>query len=517
MKNFILRGLFLFMTVISLVDFSFYGSDVAAHAQGRVLRVVSPWKARGLAPEKSGFIFARMGCMEMLTTVDHSGRIVGKLAGSWSVSDNKLLWNFHLREGVRFHDCTPMTAEVVAACLNRSIEKKGVLSRTPVKQVKPLDEKTVLIVTQRPFAPLAAYLAHYSCGILSPSSFNDKGEIVNIIGTGPYRMIGSKAGKFFQFKAFTDYWGEKPQIAATSYTAVPRGETRAFMVQADQADLVFTLSPMAARKIEAGGYADIVTMTIPRTRQLLVNCGSFFFRDQRVREAISLAIDRKAIARNILRHPDSAATQLLPPAMGLWHCPNLPSLPYDVHRARTLLSEAGWKQGTEGILVKEGKHFRVVLNTYSSRPMLPSVATALQDQLKKVGIEISIVVAESSRIPEKHRDGTLQMALMARNFGLIPDAIGNLAKDFGPNPGSWGAMGWQSARMNQLIEQYWGTFDPQNAARLRKEIVAILQQELPVIPVSWYEHIVSINRKLGGIHIDPFELRSYVEGAYWVD
>ena len=201
--------------------------------------------------------------------------------------------------------------------------------------------------------------------------------------------------------------------------------------------------------------------------------------------------------------------------MGLWHDPLLLPLGYDPDKARALLAEAGWKPGHDGVLTRNGKPFRVTLHTYSSRPMLPPVATALQDQLKQVGIDIDIVVGESSSIPEKRQDGTLQMALMARNFGLVPDAIGNLADDFGPNPGNWGAMGWQSARMNQFIERYWSTFDPRKAAGLRKEIVAVLQEDLPVIPVSWYEHIVSVSKEVRGIHIDPFELRSYVEGAYW--
>ncbi|MBW1946924.1 MAG: ABC transporter substrate-binding protein [Deltaproteobacteria bacterium] len=512
MKRLILGWIpFFAMTVL------FMGTAGAVAAQGRVLRVVAPWKAKGLEPEKAGFIYVRMGCMEALTTVDRHGRIVGQLAESWSVAEDKLTWTFILRKGVKFHDGSLLTPEAVAVNLNRSIEKKGVLSRTPVTRVKPVGKDQVRIVTKQPFAPLPAYLAHYSCGILSPKSFDLKGQVVDIIGTGQFLLFASEGGKVFRFKAFPDYWGEKPRIAETSYTAVPKGETRGFMVEADQAEMGFTLSPMAADKIRASGKADIVAMTIPRTRQLMINCSSPFFSDVRVRRAMSLAINRPAIAKNILRHPDSAATQLLAPVIGLWHEPGLAQLEYDPVKARALLAEAGWNPGPQGILLKDGIPFKITLDTYSARPMLPPVATALHAQLRQVGIDISIAIGESSNIPAKRKDGALQMALLARNYGLIPDPIGNIAADFGPKPGHWGSMGWQSMKMNDLIEQYWEAFDQTEAKRIRKGILTILQEELPVIPVSWYEHIVSVSKKVGGIHIDPFELRSYVAGAYWVE
>lgn len=491
--------------------------QLAPAADLRELRVVAPWAAKGLEPAKSGYIFARMGCLERLVTVDRTGRLVGQLAESWSISPDRLTWTFDIRHGVRFHDGTPLTAEVVADNLKRNRARKGILARVPVTGIRPDGRDKVVITTEIPFAPLPAFLCHYSAVIMAPSALNEQDEIVGIVGTGSYRLVSRKGAKLFSFEMFEDYWGAKPNIPRASYHAVPKADARGFMIQAGQAEMSFTLSPMDALKIERSQGAGAVIMTIPRTRLLKFNCNSPFFSDVRVRRAISLAIDREAIAKTILRNPDSAATQLLPPGVGPWHDPNLASLEHNPVKAGQLLDQAGWKMGSDGTRAKDGRKFHVELVTYSSRPMLPLVAAAVQDQLKRVGLMIDIKIGQSSNIPERHKDGTLQMALLARNFCLIPDPIGNMSGDFGPGGGKWGAMGWESESMSGLLQSYMSSFDGVGTARIRSAILAIIQDQLPVVPISWYENAVGFSDGIENVTIDPLEIDYHLAQVRWAD
>ncbi len=501
------------IAVVTIVGWSPFVSA----GQSQELRVVAPWPARGLEPVKSGYIFSRMGCLERLTTIDEKGRLVGQLAESWSVSEDKLTWTFKLRPGVEFHDGSPLTAQVAAASLNRLRAKKGILARVPITSIEAGGPDLVVIKTETPFAPMPAFLCHYSAGVLAPASLNDQDQMVRVIGTGPYKLVEQKGGKLFRFEAFDRYWGKKPHIAKTSYHAIPKGETRGFTIRAGQAEMAFTLSPMDAEKIEKGGRAKVVVMTIPRTRLLKLNCNLPYFNDVRVRRAISLGIDRKGIAKTILRNPASAATQLLAPGVSLWHDPNLPPLGYDPEEAKRLLNEAGWKLGPDGIRVKNGKKFQVELATYSSRPMLPLVAAAIQDQLKQIGLKIDLKVGQAGNIAERHQDGTLEMALLARNYGMIPEPIGNLAGDFGPGGGKWGAMGWESESLTNLLRAYLSTFDTSEVVKIRSNILAILQEQLPVIPVSWYENIVAYSDKIENVVVDPLEVDYFLAGVRWAD
>ena len=129
------------------------------------------------------------------------------------------------------------------------------------------------------------------------------------------------------------------------------------------------------------------------------------FKDLRVRKAISLGINRAAIAKSILRNPPSAATQLLAPGVGQWHDKNLTPLQYDPKKAAQLLDQAGWKLGSDGVRAKDGKPAQFELLTYASRPMLPLVAAAIQDQMSRLGIKVDIKVGESGNISDHHRDG----------------------------------------------------------------------------------------------------------------
>ena len=107
-----------------------------AHAQGaRALKVVSPWEVMTLDPSKTGYVFTRLEVAETLVEVDDRGLLVGGLASRWSTSADALEWRFTIRSTARFHDNTPVTAEAVAACLQRALSQPGVLRNTGAQEI----------------------------------------------------------------------------------------------------------------------------------------------------------------------------------------------------------------------------------------------------------------------------------------------------------------------------------------------------------------------------------------------
>ncbi|BCO09177.1 ABC transporter substrate-binding protein [Desulfolithobacter dissulfuricans] len=511
MKRFILPGITLLMLAL------FFSTTVVAveKEEEKVLTVVSPWRLKGMNLHKSGFLFARMGCVETLTTTDNRGKIVGLLARSWTVSPDRLTWTFTLRPDITFHDQTPLTAGAVSKSLNIALKNRGVLAKAKIAEITPISPRTLRITTTQPFAPLPAYLAHYSAAIVSEGSFDEQGRLKHIYGTGPYILTGQQGDIRFDFKANPSYWGEKPQVQYVRHLGIPEAKTRANMILNGEADMAFTLSPADMEELQAAEGVRVVALTIPRTRLLVLNCALPFFSTVRSRQALSLAIDRRGIAADMLRNPNSMATQLLPYAAAMWHTPELIPLEYNLLQARKMLEEDGWQPGEDDILEKNGQRFEFELRTYSTRPMLPVIAASLQQQLRKVGIEMHVVVGKGSDIPAHRADNTLQAALIARNFALIPDAIGTIYNDFGPDPGNWGAFHWQSDELNELLERYLETFDQERAEALRVDILTVLQRELPVIPISWYEHIIGLSDRIEGVNIDPYELKSYLNGVRW--
>lgn len=480
-----------------------------AFGQGqRVLKVVAPWELASLDPAKTGYVFTRLEIGETLVEVDERGMLIPGLASRWSTSPDGLEWRFGIRATARFHDNTPVTAEAVAACLRRAMAQPGVLRSSGIEQITA-QGADVLVRLHKASSLLPAFLAHSSALILAPAAFAADGTVKQLIASGPYQVVEVKPPQSIRIRRFEGYDGRKPAIEQVDYLAVSRGETRGMMALSGQADLAFTHDPVNFARLRADRKLKLLLQPLPRTIYIKVNAGHRFLSDVRVRRALSLALDRAGIAATLLRTPEAAATQLFPPGMAEWHVPNLEPLTQNVAQARQLLREAGWQPGADGLARNAaGEVFKLTLRTFSDRPELPPMATAIQAQLRAVGVEMAVAVGNSSEIPSNHQSGSLELALVPRNYGLVPDPVGTLLQDFGPKGGDWGAMGWHSTQVAQALADMSVAVDDKRRSALRGAIATVLQAELPLIPVAWYQHSITHSTRLTNVTVDPLE-RSY--------
>ncbi|WCM94122.1 ABC transporter substrate-binding protein [Acidovorax sp. NCPPB 2350] len=473
------------------------------------LQIVGPWEIGGLAPAVSGYVFTRMQIAETLVEADDDGTLRPGLARRFDVSADGRTWRFVLRPGARFHDGTPVRAAAVARCLDAARQAPALLSAAPIQAIEAEGEATVRVQLSEPHAALPSLLAHSSTLVLAPASYGAGGTVRSIIGSGPYRVTALAPPQRVEASAFEGHDGPRPAIGRVAYLAAGRPETRSLMAEAGQADLAYGLDPASVVRLRRRARVRVESVTLPRSVAIKVNAGVPALRDPRVRQALSLCIDRAGIARALLREPDLAATQLFPPTLRGWHLPTLAPLAHDPGAAARLLAEAGWQRGADGLRDAGGQPLRLSLRTFPDRPELPLIATALQEQWRQAGIAVRVDVGNSGDIPLGHRDGSLQLALIARNYATTPDPTGTLAQDFGPAGGDWGAMGWSDPGVVQAL---WallrGESAPERAAALRARVVATLQAELPVIPVAWYRQTVAVSGRVDGVRLDPLE-RSY--------
>lgn len=473
----------------------------------RVLKVAAPWEIGSLDPSKTGYIFTRLEVTETLVDVDASGQLAPGLAVRWAVSPDQKTWRFALRPGAVFHDGSAVTPEAVVRSLQRALAQPGILKNTPVQRIAAVNGE-VQIELKQAFTALPAFLAHNSTQVLAPASFAADNSVQAVVGSGPYKVVRVNAPQKLETAAFEGWTGKRPAVQRVEYLATGRGETRGMLAESGQADLVLTHDAVAIERLKRNPRLQFHTLPIPRTLYLKVNAAHPLLKDIKVRQAISLAIDRPGIALAILREPKAAATQLFSPGMAEWHVPGLQPLVRDPGRARQLLQEAGWVAGADGLLRKDGRPFKLTLRTFSDRPEQPPMATAIQAQLREVGLDVAVAIMNASDIPAGHQDGSLELALVARNYALVPDPIGSLLQDFSPQGGDWGAMGWQSAQVTSALESLSTTNDPARRSRLRGALSTVLQAELPLIPVAWYQHTATHSKRVGNVSIDPLE-RSY--------
>lgn len=481
-----------------------------------VLQVVGQFEVHSLDPATAGGTFTRLQVAETLVDADVDGALQPGLAQDWEASADQRSWSFRLRPDAVFHDGTPVTPEHVAAALERARAGEGTpLAAVPWSSVRAQPDAVQVELTE-PFAALPAVLAHTSTQVLAPSSYAPDGTVTEVVGSGPYRVERVEQPSVVDLVAAEQWSGKEPGVQRIHYQTVGRGEARALMAESGQADVTFGMDPVSLQRLTRADGLDIESATLPRAILLKANAAHPALRDVRVRQAISLALDREAMATALLRDPEMAATQLFPPSLPEWHQDTLAPLEHDPQAARDLLAGAGWTPGPGGTLTRDGAPLSLTLRTFPDRAELPVLATAVQAALEGIGIAVEVQVGNSSEIAAGHQDGTLELGLYARNYSLVPDPVVTLLEDFDADGADYGAMGWDDPALTAaLTDLTGGGIDDAGATAARQQVAQVLQAELPVIPVAWYRQSVVVSDRVDGVVLDPLERSFHLTDVRW--
>ncbi|MCL1074698.1 ABC transporter substrate-binding protein [Shewanella dokdonensis] len=469
------------------------------------LTISGPFEPISLDLAKAGYIFSRLQIVETLVDIDNQGQLQAGLATAWDSNPDASVWRFHLRTDVSFHNGSPLDANAVVTSLRIALNKPAPFDQQIIANVKAVDAHTVEFQLHSSYRPFAAILTNYTTAILAPASFGSNDRIVSLIGTGPYQLTEFDPPHMVSVSRFDGYYGAKAYIPYVDYITGHRSESRALMVQGGSADIVYNLDPASVQLLQQTANVKVNTTPIPRTILIKLNLADPLLDSVKVRQALSLALDRQGIAEGIMHQPGVEANQLFGPAMGIWHVNSLPPPRLNLDRARALMAEAGWQPDSTGILQKQGKRFTLSMVTYANRPELIVIATAIQAQWARLGVALDVQMENASAIPLGHVEGSLQTALMARNFANIPDPLTVLLADFSsPAGGDWGPMHWQDpaffAQLKQTT-QATGAAYQQDVQQLSRH----LAQSLPMIPVLYYVQQSAVADRVHGFSFDPYE------------
>ena len=333
--------------------------------------------------------------------IDEKHGLEPGLAVSWrAVEPTK--WEFKLREGVTFHDGSPFTAEDVAFTLGRA----GDVPNSPssfdyatrlVTDIEIVDDYTILLSTETPFPALPNYLTQIfivDSGIGEGATTDDYNTLKVTSGTGAFKVVSYDVGEQIVLEANKDYWGGAPQWDRVILRPIPNASARVAALLAGDADVIESVPPADVPRIEAteslelvrGNSNRIIFLGLDVSREESPNItakdGSPIANpllDQRVRRALSMAIDRQAIVDRVMEGSASPANQILPDNFYGFNA-DLPPLEYDLEGAKALLTEAGHASG-----------FKIVLNGPNDRYVNDSaVVQAVAQMWSRLGLEVSV-------------------------------------------------------------------------------------------------------------------------------
>lgn len=337
-----------------------------------------------------GFFPLNTNIFESLVYMTPDYRIEPLLAESWEFVEPGT-WRITLRQGVTFHDGTPLTAEAVKYTMDRIASNGGGSMGLGEDSTVIVDDNTVEITPPTVNMRMMEQIGHPNNSILPPGL--NPAEARN--GTGPFREVEYVAADHYTVEVNTDYWGDAPGVSEIRFQFYPDPTARLLALQAGDVDLIVDVSRESAQQVEAAG-ATLLKGPVGAYEAMYINLhGAEPFdlgQDIAVREAVSSAIDRQAVIDSAWQGNAEPGTTMIPPAI-LGESASLVSAPeYDLERAQQLLEEAGWIIGSGGIREKGGRALKLVLiNGYGTAADHGSVPEILQAQLKQVGIEVEVV------------------------------------------------------------------------------------------------------------------------------
>jgi len=340
---------------------------------------------------------------ENLLSRDGKGNLIPMLAEKWQVSDGGRTWKFHLRKGVRFHNGTEVTAEDVRFTF-ASIAKEGSAnSMAPefrtIKSMEVEGPYTITVRFDKPFVTLGNRVTQ---GLFASVAYiqskkhieaGEDGAERQPIGTGPWKFVEHVRGDRIVYEAVQNHWRATPHFKRLVFLKVPEPATRMAMLRAGSVDVI----EVSGEYVDELKKVGMRTLIMPNTAAIWVILGGQWptkpsydpkvpwaqpdaERAKKVRLALNLAVDKKAIIERVLGGVGTAVGTVNYYPTDPWISDALlKPIPYDPARAKALLTEAGYPNG-----------FEVTMNltAWPGRGFLPDVGEAVATYWEKIGLKV---------------------------------------------------------------------------------------------------------------------------------
>ncbi len=436
---------------------------------------------------------------DALLTRDAQMRVVPELAESWKQID-PVTYEFHLRDGVRFHDGSPMTAEDVKFTFERVMSGKiGGMTNPrkdllgPLKSIEIVDPHTVRLVLSAPWPLLPAMLPFQEivCEAFV-KKVGDAGMVTQEDGTGAFQLKEWVRGDRIVMERFTGYYGGSSAIPPMGpakvdrviYKVMPDNASRVAALLAGDLDIINNLPVTAINQVRANSGTTVMTVNGTRSFFLAINNNRPPFTDVRVRQALNHAVDRKLIIAKLMNGLATPLNGVLSPdAFGF--DPNLTEYKYDPAQAKTLLAQAG------------ASNLSLTLDTDGASK---DVAEAIASMMSRSGITAKVQVWETAVIvpiwgnAEKRKDHDLFLTSWG-NASLDPSDIMMPAVHGG---GRGNRAGYENKEVDKLLDQAELETDQAKRREIYVKVQEMVHNDAPWVFLWLPQDVYGVSKRLVG-------------------
>ena len=415
------------------------------------------------------------------------GRALPLLAQSYQVSSDGLTYTFKLRTGVKFHTGATMTARDVAYSYNYLRDPKsgspGAGDLSPISAVEAVDEGTVRMTLSRVSAALPMALGNKYGGVV-PAGYFDKPEARQAlngasVGTGPFKLAEFKPNSHLALVRNPDYWEKGvPYLDRVNVLFVPNSSSLIVGLQNKRIDMAALNRPNDIVQVEK--TAGLKVERWPSLAKTMIDLGSETkpLDDERVRQAIALAVDRQEIMKAAIGPYGRVIHTMVGAMQPQWGADpaTLPHQKVDIAKARKLMAEAGHAKG-----------FDLTLNTINKYDWMDPAAVTLKQQLARIGINLSI---------QKHDLGVWINNFRARRMGFTfnddatqPDPDLMLYRHYHKQPEGADFRNWNDDAASAFLDQGRSELDPAKRKIAYVRFQNRLAESVPTIFLFSPDHV----------------------------
>lgn len=439
---------------------------------------------------------------DKLVYVDEKGEISPWIAESWEESEDATTFTLHLKDGVTFSDGSALDAEAVVANIDiwakgapdKGISRIGLFPSSNYVKSTAIDSTTVEVEFSAPTLGFIPTLGYHGSILISPDSLSnsieEQGDLSNNIGSGPFVVESWANADFVTLKKREDYnWGPEARghtgpayLDSITYKQIPETSLRAGSLQSNQADVVYNLTPQELSGLKNAGYNVATPKYLGFVQGYALNTQVAPFDDVRVRQAFQRGIDRDQILETVYTEDWSPAQSFIQSNVPE-STDNTDAFSYDPDLAKSLLDEAGWVEGTNGIRVKDGKTLSVTLfpNPYVSTSQAADELAA--QQLGDLGFDVNIQVYDVPTYTERvNGNKEVQAKPISRSFVDAGTVAGVIV---GAKEGDedWFKVGTTDETLNRLATNVLGSADRENRAEDLDELQKYILEQGLYIPL----------------------------------
>ncbi|VAW12341.1 ABC transporter, substrate-binding protein (cluster 5, nickel/peptides/opines) [hydrothermal vent metagenome] len=442
---------------------------------------------------------------DRLVLTDSNQKLIPGLAVSWKPV-NDTTWEFKLRDGVKWHDGSPFTADDVVFTFTRAVNvpnsPSGFGTYIKGKTAVKIDDLTVQVKTEKPYPLMPNDMSTFS--IVSKKNGQDattqdynSGKAA--IGTGPYKFKEYVPGDRIVFVRNEDYWGDKPEWETVTFKPIKSAPSRVAAMLAGDVDMIAQVPTIDIERLKGdpklslsqGVSNRVIYLHLDHKRDnspfVKANDGSDIknpLKDVRVRRAISMAINRDAIVERVMEGVAIKAGQLLPDGF-FGVSPNLKPVDYDPEGAKKLLAEAGVPDG-----------FRLTIHGPNDRYINDAkIVEAIAQMLTRVGIKTEVVTMPRSVYfkrasrggPDKTPEFSFILVGWGAGSGEASSPLKSLVHTYDKSRG-FGASNrgrYSNPEVDKLIEDALATVDDAKRQDMLAKATEIAIEDVAVIPLHY--------------------------------